>query len=276
MTHGAMAAPAVFVLGAGRAGVGLARALRAAGVTVTGVHGRRPDASLGITAGRIPAGLGGANVALVAVRDAQIDAALDELLPALPADVIVLHLSGATEPRTLDAIRAKGHAAGTFHPLIPIAGDAALHGAWVGVDGDAAARAASERLASALGAQVLAIPPGTKPRYHAAAVLASNYPVVLAALADRLLTEAGIAPHAARGAVATLLAAAARNVAAAPPATSLASALTGPMVRGDHEVVRGHLDALASEPVVAEAYRALAEATVSLLARAEPVPHPAG
>ena len=239
---------------------------------MTGLHGRRADATHGVTAGRIPAGLAGARVAIVAVRDTQIDAALAELLPALPAAAIVLHLSGATDPRGVDAVRAAGHAAGTFHPLIPIAGDAALRGAWIGVDGDAAAVDAASALAAALGAQVLAIPRGSKPRYHAAAVLASNYPVVLAALAERLLGEAGIEARAARGAVASLLGAAARNVAAAGDGTSLATVLTGPIVRGDHDVVRGHLDALAADPAVLEAYHALAAATVALLARAEPAP----
>ena len=257
-----------FVLGAGRAGVALARGLREGGIDVAGVHGRH--AGEGVTAGPLPARLGDATVVLVAVRDAQLDAALAELAPALAPGAVVLHLSGATDPAGLAALRATGHACGTFHPLVPLAPDsdvvALLRGAWFGVDGDDAAMDVARVLAEALGARVLRIPAGEKARYHAAAVLASNYPVVLAALAERLMRDAGVASEAARGAVAMLLSGAASNVRGLAPGRPFAATLTGPMVRGDHETVRRHLDALADDPMLAEVYRTLAEATASLLA----------
>lgn len=257
----------VFILGAGRAGLALARGLRAGAVRVSGVHGRR--ATAGVTSGPLPAGLGAATTVLVAVRDAQLDAALAELHPALPRGAVVLHLSGASDPAGLEPLRAAGHPCGTFHPLVPLAPDsdvgALLRGAWFGVDGDAAAVAASRVLARALGARALRIPAGEKPRYHAAAVLASNYPVVLAALAERLMREAGVDPAAARGAVTMLLAGAASNARGLAADRPFAATLTGPMVRGDQETVRRHLDALAGDPILADVYRALAEATAALL-----------
>ena len=263
--------PRVFVLGAGRAGMALVRGLREGGVAVVGFHGRHASTSDGVTAGTLPPELGGATVALVAVRDAQLEAALEELAPALPHDAVVLHLSGATEPRALTALREAGHACGTFHPLVPLAAgsdvSALLRGAWIGIDGDALAIRMADRLAAALGARVLRIPPGEKARYHAAAVLASNYPVVLAVLAERLMCDAGVERGAARGAVATLLAGAVSNLRRVPDAAPLASALTGPIVRGDHETVRRHLEALAADPLMAAVYRSLAEATAALLAR---------
>ena len=261
--------PRVFVLGAGRAGLALARGLRDGGISVVGVHGRH--ASDGVTAGALTAGLRGATVVLVAVRDAQLDAALEELAAALPRAAIVLHLSGATEPRTLAALRSAGHACGTFHPLVPLTPGsdvaALLRGAWVGIDGDASAMAMAERLATAVGARVLRIPAGEKARYHAAAVLASNYPVVLAALAERLMRDAGVEGESARGAITALIAGAVSNLRGVTDGRPLASVLTGPIVRGDHEIVRRHLDALASDPLLAEVYRSLAEATAALLAR---------
>jgi predicted short-subunit dehydrogenase-like oxidoreductase (DUF2520 family) len=261
----------VFILGAGRAGLAIGRALREGGVAIAGIHGRRPVPDDGVTAGALPAGLRGATVAIVAVRDAQLDAALAELLPALAAGAVVLHLSGATDPAELRALRAAGHACGTFHPLVPLAPGsdvaALLRGAWIGIDGDAAAAACARALAGALGARVLQIPRGEKARYHAAAVLASNYPVVLAALAERLMRDAGVEGTAARGAVASLLAGAAANVRGVPLDKPMSATLTGPMVRGDHDTVRRHLDALAADPLLAEVYRTLAEATTALLAR---------
>ncbi|HET7564984.1 MAG TPA: hypothetical protein VFJ96_08320, partial [Gemmatimonadaceae bacterium] len=110
----------IFVLGAGRAGLGLARALRASGADVVGVHGRHnaggPDR---ITTGELPRGLQGADVVLIAVRDAQIDDAVRELDAAgLAPGTVVLHASGSAEPATLDELRARGFPCGTFHPLL--------------------------------------------------------------------------------------------------------------------------------------------------------------
>jgi predicted short-subunit dehydrogenase-like oxidoreductase (DUF2520 family) len=116
----------------------------------------------------------------------------------------------------------------------------------------------------------LLIPRGEKPRYHAAAVLASNYPVVLAALAERLMRDAGVDGPSARGAVTGLLAGAANNVRGVPADRPLESSLTGPMVRGDLDTVRRHLDAIAADAELAEVYRTLAEATSALLARGTP------
>ncbi|HEX6060396.1 MAG TPA: DUF2520 domain-containing protein [Gemmatimonadaceae bacterium] len=263
----------VFVLGAGRAGRGLTRALRASGVDVVGLHGTRAEPAdaasgvgVGISAGSLPESLARADIVLVTVRDAQLDAALDQLAAAedLPRHTIVLHASGATEPAALERLRAAGHACGTFHPLVPLA-DAdraaeALRGAWIGVDGDATARAAAHALAARLGARAIDIPAGGKPRYHAAAVFAANFPTVLAALAVDLMRDAGIAGEPAREAVLSLMRAAVANLQHRDPAR----ALTGPVARGDAETVQRHLDALAADPAALAAYRVLSAIALEL------------
>jgi predicted short-subunit dehydrogenase-like oxidoreductase (DUF2520 family) len=257
----------VFVLGAGRAGRGLTRALRTAGVTVAGLHGRRADAAAAdpVTAGPLPASLGSATIVLVAVQDAALDVALDELLAGpLSPHAVVLQASGSAEPRRLEEARRRGHAAGTFHPLVPLADPARapelLRGGWVGLDGDDAAIAAGRRLAAALGASTLVIPPGQKPRYHAAAVFASNFPTVLAAIAERLMREAGVESESGTAAVRALLAAAAANVARG----DTRAALTGPVVRGDAVTIGRHLEALASDEEAREVYLCLSRAALAL------------
>ena len=63
----------VFILGAGRAGRGLSRALRASGIAVTGLHGRRAEGGAEkVTAGALPDAARQAQVVIVAVRDSQI------------------------------------------------------------------------------------------------------------------------------------------------------------------------------------------------------------
>jgi predicted short-subunit dehydrogenase-like oxidoreductase (DUF2520 family) len=255
----------LFVLGAGRAGLGVARALRAYGGTVVGVHGRMPrhDSELPVTAGPVPNSVSRATVVLVAVRDQQLDAALDELLTSdIAPGAIVLHASGIAEPVALERVRAAGHPAGTFHPLVPLAlperAPALMRGAWIGVDGDDEAVAASERLAKIVGAHTVHIPAGSKARYHAAAVFASNFPAALTAIAERLLGDAGIAPVEAHAAVRHLLRSAAANLLE----RDAAGALTGPVARGDDETVGKHLRAISGDSEALAAYVALSRATV--------------
>lgn len=257
----------LFVLGAGRAGRGLTRALREAGFAIVGLHGRRAEAwDPPITGGPLPPGIAQATIILVAVRDGQIEEAFTELAGApLDPDAVVLHASGIAEPLGA-ALRTRGHAIGTFHPLLPLvdadrAGQA-LRGAWVGIDGDARAREASRRLAERLGARLLDIPSGGKVRYHAAAVYASNFPVVLAALAERLLTDSGTDAGIAHDAVLSLMAASIENFRGRPPS----EALTGPVMRGDVETVRRHLATLATRSDTFGVYVGLSRVAANLAA----------
>src|SRR6185312_883253 len=143
-------------------------------------------------------------VVLVAVRDAQIDDALRELLEApLAPDAVVLHASGSAEPAMLDQVRA---------------------------------------------------------RYHAAAVIVSNFPAVLLATGDRVLAETGIPAEAAEQALRALFLAAIGNLRRQHGAVSL----TGPILRGDVDTIRRHLVALADDPGALEVYRSLSRALVDL------------
>jgi predicted short-subunit dehydrogenase-like oxidoreductase (DUF2520 family) len=257
----------VFVLGAGRAGRSLARALVVAGVDVVGLHGRQVDASATppVTAGPLPKSLGDAGVVLVTVRDAQLGDALRQLAAAsLSPGAIVLHASGATEPAEASTLRQAGHPVGTLHPLVPLANPArapeVLRDAWIGVDGDPQAIQAATELAERLGAHALTIPPGEKPRYHAAAVFAANFPVVVAALAERLLVEAGVEEGQARAATLGLMSAAVSNLETGRPH----DVLTGPIARGDVASVQGHLAALASDAPALVAYVTLSRAALTL------------
>jgi predicted short-subunit dehydrogenase-like oxidoreductase (DUF2520 family) len=234
----------IFVMGAGRAGLGLARALRASGVEVVGLHGRAggggaalASAEDRVSTGSIPRdALRRATVVLVTVRDAQMDDALREVASAAPNEgTIILHASGSAEP-----------------------GAAMLSGSWIGIDGDPPARERGAALAARLGAHVLSIPPGEKSRYHAAAVVASNFPAVLLSIGERLLAATGVPEHVAGHALRPLFHAAAENL----RGRTAAEALTGPIVRGDVETVRRHLVALAGDPDALGVYVALSRAAI--------------
>ncbi len=233
-----------------------------------GLHGTRANEEGGdeaVTAGGFPPAVGEATVLLVTVRDAQLDAALAQLADAeLGSGAVVLHASGSADPPALTGLRQRGHPAGTFHPLVPLVdparAPALLRGAWIGVDGDAAAVAAAERLATRIDSSVLRIPPGEKARYHAAAVFAANFPTVLAAIASRLLDDAGVDAHAGWRALLVLMGASVKNMSQRRPS----DALTGPVVRGDVQTIAGHLVVLGDDPDALAAYRALSLSAVVL------------
>jgi predicted short-subunit dehydrogenase-like oxidoreductase (DUF2520 family) len=257
----------VLVFGAGRGVRSLARAFVVAGVDVVGVHGRHADPAdtPPVSTGDLPESLGLARIVVVTVRDSQLGEALRQLADArLMRGAVVLHASGATDPAEAALLRARGYAVGTMHPLVPLANPdraaVVLRDAWIGVDGDARAIDASRALAARIGAHALTIPPGEKPRYHAAAVFAANFPVVVAALAERLLVEAGVDEGEARAATLGLMKAAVSNLETGRPH----DVLTGPIARGDVGSVLGHLAALAHDAPALDAYVTLSRAALTL------------
>jgi predicted short-subunit dehydrogenase-like oxidoreductase (DUF2520 family) len=257
----------VFIIGAGRVGQGLARAFRLSGVEVVGLHGRRPSDSA-TSSGPLPYALADANVVILAVRDEQIDAAADDLVTGragkslLENAAVVLHTSGTAEPPSFASLAERGLSGGTFHPLVPFLqpqrAAELLRGGWIGIDGDPAARSAARRLAGHLGARTLDIPRGQKAAYHAAAVFAANFPVVLAALGAELMQAIGVPERSAESAVENLMRAAVSNIDGGSPA----AALTGPIVRGDVEMVRKHLAALRRDERLLAVYRRLSLAAL--------------
>jgi predicted short-subunit dehydrogenase-like oxidoreductase (DUF2520 family) len=248
-----IAPPAVVgVIGPGRAGTGLALAWLRAGYTVR-LHGRRakpvpPPLSLSIgPADRTPPWLSEAAVVVLAVPDDAIPPlarALAQAAQVRPTQV-VLHLSGSLTADALDALRASGAALGSLHPLQtlvePERAPEHVRGAWAAVEGSPRAVQAAERLARDIGLRPFALRAADKARYHAGAVFASNYFVVVEAIAVRLLRQAGLGAADAWSALAPLVAGTLRNLEARGPH----AALTGPVARGDGETVARHLAVLA-------------------------------
>ena len=258
----------VFIIGPGHVGRGLFRAFRASGVEVVGLHGKRPSA-VATSNGDIPKEAAQANVVIVCVRDQQLDDAMEEIAVAarggrIARDTVILHTSAIAEPNGLTALSSAGYPGGTFHPLIPFTDPdisaELLRRAWIGIDGENAAKNASRRLAGHLGARTLEIPPGRKAAYHAAAVISSNFPVVLASVAGHLLHQIGIPDASAYQAVDALMTGAVTNMKQTMPD----DALTGPVVRGDAETVGKHLRALEGLEPAREIYRALSSAAVEI------------
>lgn len=260
----------VFIIGAGKVGRGLSAAFRGAGLQVVGLHARTPRDGA-TSSGPYPASMSEANVVIIAVADSALNTVCHELAivarqkgSVLTHGTVVLHTSGTETPPALGELREAGLPAGTFHPLAPFAtaerGALALGNGWVGIDGDPRACATARRLAAAIGARTINVPRNAKAAYHAAAVMASNFPVVLAALAARTLVRSGVEHHAAEQVVQRLMAGAVANLEFGSPR----EVLTGPAARGDNGTIAAHRVALQNDPEALAVYDSLTRAALNL------------
>jgi predicted short-subunit dehydrogenase-like oxidoreductase (DUF2520 family) len=268
-----MAGERLVIVGPGRVGLALGGALVQAGVVelleFRGRHPESPDHPL-FDAGLAHYGYGlelpaaGTTALLLTVPDR----ALAEVAEALaargraPGPVPVLHTSGALGADPLAPLHAQGYAVGTLHPLQavadPVSGADRLHGSAFALSGEPEALQAARRLVGALGGRPLTVPTARRPLYHASAVVASNFLVVLLRSARRLMEEAGASPEEAEEALIALARGTLENAAS----MGLDRSLTGPVVRGDAEVVGLHLRTLGHDD--AELYAALARRALEM------------
>jgi len=262
----------VGVVGPGRAGTGLALAWARAGHDVR-LYGRRPKpvpTPLTLTVGAAddpPPWLTAVSVVVLAVPDDAITPLARSLARAgsLAANQVVLHLSGLLDHEALAALSASGAALGSLHPLQtlvePRRVPGHLRGAWAAVEGMPRAVATAERLAYDIGLRPFRLRAEDKPRYHAAAVFASNYFVVVEAIAQELLRSTGLSESDAWSALAPLVGGTLDNLASQGPL----GALTGPVARGDAETVARHLAVLSGDQ--RELYRQLGTLALDLARR---------
>ena len=265
---GGGAGPAVGVIGPGRAGTGLALALVRAGWTVY-LHGRGAKAvpaplALTVGADTPPPWMARAGVVVLAVRDDAIRPLAESLARAgaVRPEQVVLHLSGALGQEALGPLVPSQAALGSLHPLQTIVdperAPERLRGAWAAVEGMPRAIAAGERIATAVGLRPFRVESRAKAIYHAGAVFASNYFVVVEAVAQRLLRHAGLSDADAWAALLPLVEGTFANLSRQQPA----EVLTGPVARGDADTIARHVASLTEDD--AALYRTLGRAALEL------------
>lgn len=259
--------PAVFIMGAGVVGTALAARLVRAGVPVIGLHGRQLDLSdaaraiSGVVAstGEIPQIMSESDVVIISVRDERVPEVAERLVKEnrLRPEQVVLHTSGANAAQSILApVRPYVRAVGTLHPLVSFADPrVAVEGMQqvaFGIEGDEPARRVAKRIVRALGARAVFLEAENLPLYHAGAVMASNYVVALADMAQSLLVKAGVPQEQALPALIPLLSSVVQNLSS----LGLPGALTGPVERGDVSSVEQHLRTLETRaPELLELYR---------------------
>ena len=263
--------PRIGIVGAGHAGTALGVAFSRAGWPITAVAsrdaGRRagfcrlvPSAAAFDRAQTLPDHV---DLVFLTVPDDALPSVAGQL--RLYGGQGIAHTSGALPAAVLAPALGAGAAAASFHPLVAFAdldrSVEALHGATIALEGDEALLSLLSRLAVDVGAQPVRLPPGGKPAYHAAAMLAAGGFIGLLDAIAELGRGAGLDERGALAIYGPLI----RQSLANAESLGISAALTGPLLRGDAGTVRAHLDAMRRlAPGAEDLYRAAARREVTL------------
>ncbi len=271
----AVAKKTIAIVGAGRVGQTLGRALRRKGWRISAVVTRHAG-SARAAARFIGAGqpisdlksqiskLEGAAVILIATNDNQVPVAARALarLKKNWRGRVVLQASGALSSRVLAPLGRRGAAVGSLHPLYPFPKPLKVFppGVVFGVEGDPRALEQALALVRSLKGEAMEVRSTEKALYHAAAALVAGHLLTLADMGVRALVRAGVRKSRARTVLVPLAQATLRCY-----QRWGGGACTGPLARGDAETVRRHLSELRKlPPQYGETYRTLARAALSL------------
>jgi len=265
----------VAIIGAGRLGTVLGRALTKAGYEIKIAVARRPAhaqrAARAIGRKVIPLAakdlkqitpeqlkiFDSIALFLITTPDDQIGA-VSERLSALirhstrsnwkpNVNKTILHSSGALSSEILEPLHEAGFSTGSLHPLVsisdPLSNPEIFAGVFFCLEGDSRALRTAERIVHRLGGHSFTLRGRMKPLYHAAAVTTSGHVVALFDIALEMLSHCGLKSRKAQRILLPLLQSTLTNLASKVPA----KALTGTFSRADVATARRHLAALQAE-----------------------------
>ncbi len=185
---------------------------------------------------------------------------------AFDKDSIVYHLSGALSSGILTAAKKSGASVGSIHPLQAFAlyefgQESPFKGINMSIEGDEKAVEFGKEIVNALKANSFTIPTDAKTLYHASAVVASNYLVTLEHFALALLEASDMSQKDAYEVLEPLIMGTLNNI----KARGSVDALTGPVARGDDEIVSKHLEDIDKKlPQFSDLYRLLGQYTLKI------------
>lgn len=274
MLPGMISKPVIAIVGAGNLASALAVSLRAAGYEIESVvgrsrgHSRRGPAraqklareveALALT--ELPSNLR-ARVVWFCVPDSEIGRAALRLANAISwAGRIAVHSSGALTSDELDALRKRGAAVASVHPLMTFVRGSrpSFHGVPFAIEADPGAARIAKQIVKDLGGRAYPIRKKDKAAYHAWGTFVSPLFTTLLATSEQVAAVAGIPKKQARGRMLPILRQTLENYAA----FGAAAGFSGPIIRGDIDTVKRHLRVLRAMPRVCEVYRALARVAV--------------
>lgn len=259
------------VIGLGKVGSAMASLLHQAGHCPLWAVSSKPDAGSIPRYTHVPPEPLGAQVIFLAVPDSAIAGVAERVADQWKESckgLVFYHLSGLYTSELLDPLIRYGAEAGSLHPLQSIIEKGlareSIREAFFIHEGSPKALATAEDLISSLSSTLLSISREDKVIYHAAAVIASNYLVAIAAQATDLMQTAGLEmKH-----LIPLIKGTLRNLEVYGK-----GALTGPVQRGDWKTVQAHIEALEDGfPDIIPSYRSLGKYTAKIASRTWPEP----
>jgi len=256
------------IIGAGIVGTALAVRLEEVGHECIGVHTRsrssyeRFCSYLNIEHLTLEELVPEADILFITTQDGMIRTVAEKLSTnvLLKSGQVWIHCSGSLPSDVLRVKESLPIHCVSLHPLQAFSSVekalAILSGTHFGIEGDN--EELGERIVKDFGGIPHHILAEKKTLYHAGAVVASNYLVVLASIAVELFAEAGIQEEEALASLLPLMRGTLYNL----DQVGLPQALTGPIARGDGQVVQGHLNLL--PPKLLEIYQSLGSKALEL------------
>lgn len=208
------------------------------------------------------------SIIIIAVNDTSIENVAEKLSDILDKrleGVYVFHLSGSLPLKLLSSCKDKGADIFTMHPYQTFYGDdsTALDNAiWAVEKGDVDLNIINN-IVSDLGGDYEIFTPETlknKNLYHLSAVLASNYLILSLSFAKRIAEISGINPA---KFLPPILKQTINNFINYGLNNKLP--LTGPIARGDFEIIRKHISALENKPELLEIYANMTKSALKIL-----------
>jgi len=251
----------VAIAGAGRVGCAVGRALQQAGADVSFIVRHQPPADC-VPWFRIEKWNFDADLVLIATPDREIRAVAGEIASRVPETAVVGHFSGALGSDCLSngfAGRFSAHPVYAF-PL-PQQGRVLPKNVIFTIEGDAHGLEMARRTLDLLHARPFQINRANKPLYHAACVIAANFTSLNALIASWILRAIG---HPWPDEIVRALLSSAADLKPFDEAT-----ITGPVTRGDTNVIREHIRALEPKfPLFIDHYKSSVTTLARLLVNA--------
>jgi predicted short-subunit dehydrogenase-like oxidoreductase (DUF2520 family) len=255
----------ISIIGLGKVGTALGFLLRSAGYSIVAVADPSPAAleqGIAYTGGRPfyraadAASL--ADCVFITTSDDAIMTACDEisLNGGIKFGTKVVHTSGAGDLGLLSSARRAGALLASIHPLQSFADvEGAIRnipGSTFGITADDQLKEWAVGLVKDLGGIPFYVSEASKPLYHTAACMASNYLTTLLYTVEQIYQNLGLSRQEALRAFWPLVRGTLSNI----EFQGTIQALTGPIARGDLGTIEKHIDALKTQmPFLLDLYR---------------------
>jgi predicted short-subunit dehydrogenase-like oxidoreductase (DUF2520 family) len=247
----------VAIIGAGKVGTAIGYLLSRRGYRIVGVASRtlksskkavsfigHGDASkdLGKIAGQ-------ADIIFITTSDEAIENVCKKLASSrcLVQGTYIFHTCGALPSSILVSAKKVGLYIGSIHPLQSLAdvkeAVKRLKGSFFCIEGDRKAINVAKKIVSDLKGRCLTVSVDRKPLYHAGAAVVSNFLVSTINFGLELNEAAGIKRERALKALMPLIHGTVGNI----ETIGIPAALTGPIARGDAEIISRHLKTICKE-----------------------------